>query len=341
MLETHLHNLSLRYSGHRSVEKLAKDLEVEAGAGRTNRIYSENPARTLRQGIGTGNSGRLRPTIYCKHCKRSLEPASWRFKSPGPIKKDVAVEFEKLIMTIAEQGDFQRVIEHFKDRFSYGQSTMWSSSSSWSVCDMQGYMETAAENAPRFVAAFVDGCESQAASGKDVPDIDIINEILATHEAGYQVIGGTVVSTAELPEEQVSGSAVAFEPPIHTASSAVKPDTFPNYASVAKANEPMALKAFLCHASGDKPRVKDLYHALKRDGFAPWLDAINLLPGQDWEAVITAEVRASHVVIVCLSRSAVTKAGFAQLEEHPVAGERPEHGPELSRVSGYQGVAST
>lgn len=243
-----------------------------------------------------------------------LENPLWRFKSPGPIKKDVAVEFEKLIMAIAEQGDFQRVIEHFKDRFSYGQSTMWSSSSSWSVCDMQRYMETAAGNAPRFVAAFVDGCESQAASGKDVPDIDMINEILATHEAGYQVIGGTVVSTAEFAEEQVSGSAVAFEPPIHPVSSAVKPDTFPNYASVAKANEPMALKAFLCHASGDKPRVKDLYHALKRDGFAPWLDAINLLPGQDWEAVITAEVRASHVVIVCLSRTAVTKAGFAQKE---------------------------
>lgn len=76
----------------------------------------------------------------------------------------------------------------------------------------------------------------------------------------------------------------------------------------------MALKAFLCHASADKPEVKKLYRALKDEGFDPWLDAVNLMPGEDWEAEIAAAVKASHVVIVCLSQTAVTKAGFVQKE---------------------------
>ena len=125
------------------------------------------------------------------------ENARWRFKSPGPITRDVIDDFQGLNVTIAEQGDFQSVIEHFKDRFSYGRSTTWSSDSGWSVTDMLSYMHDASENAPRFIAAVVDGCESQAEKGKDVPDIDIVNEILAKHETGYQVLDGAVVATAE------------------------------------------------------------------------------------------------------------------------------------------------
>jgi hypothetical protein len=89
----------------------------------------------------------------------------------------------------------------------------------------------------------------------------------------------------------------------------------------------MLLKAFRCHTSADKPEVKKLYKALKDDGFDPWLDAVNLLPGEDWEAEITAAVKASHVVIVCLSHTAVTKAGFAQ-KEIKMALDVADHQPE-------------
>jgi len=89
----------------------------------------------------------------------------------------------------------------------------------------------------------------------------------------------------------------------------------------------MSLSVFLCHSSGDKPAVRDLYEALQRDGFDPWLDEENLLPGQDWNYEITKAVRGSDVVLVCLSDSSVTKAGYVQKEMKfalDVADEQPE-----------------
>ena len=44
-----------------------------------------------------------------------------------------------------------------------------------------------------------------------------------------------------------------------------------------------SLRVFLCHSSGDKPAVHDLYHRLLRNGIDPWLDEEKLLPGQDWQ----------------------------------------------------------
>jgi SpoVK/Ycf46/Vps4 family AAA+-type ATPase len=87
------------------------------------------------------------------------------------------------------------------------------------------------------------------------------------------------------------------------------------------------LRAFLCHSSADKEIVRDLYTRLKREGFEPWLDEENLLPGQDWELEISKAVRASHVVIVCLSNASTNKEGFIQKEIKyalDVADEKPE-----------------
>jgi hypothetical protein len=47
---------------------------------------------------------------------------------------------------------------------------------------------------------------------------------------------------------------------------------------------PRQLRVFLCHSSGDKPKVRDLYRRLQQDGFAPWLDEEDLVPGQDFFA---------------------------------------------------------
>ncbi len=87
------------------------------------------------------------------------------------------------------------------------------------------------------------------------------------------------------------------------------------------------LRAFLCHSSGDKPAVRDLYRRLKVDGFAPWLDEEELLPGQDWQQEIPAAVRACDVVIICLSQKSVSKEGFLQREIREalyVEEEKPE-----------------
>jgi len=87
------------------------------------------------------------------------------------------------------------------------------------------------------------------------------------------------------------------------------------------------LKVFLCHASEDKPQVLELYEQLKRDGFDPWLDQKNLLPGQHWETAIPNAVRQAHVVIACVSARSTTKEGYVQKEMKfalDVADEKPE-----------------
>jgi 5'-deoxynucleotidase YfbR-like HD superfamily hydrolase len=87
------------------------------------------------------------------------------------------------------------------------------------------------------------------------------------------------------------------------------------------------LRIFLCHASYDKPPVRELYDRLRTDGFDPWLDVEKLVPGQDWPHEITKTVRASDVVIVCLSHRSVAKSGFVQKEIRQaldVADEKPE-----------------
>jgi proteasome lid subunit RPN8/RPN11 len=87
------------------------------------------------------------------------------------------------------------------------------------------------------------------------------------------------------------------------------------------------LRIFLCHASADKPAVRDLHDQLQKEGFDPWLDEENLLAGQDWDQEITKAVRKSDIVIICLSQTSITKAGYIQKEIRfalDVADEQPE-----------------
>lgn len=74
------------------------------------------------------------------------------------------------------------------------------------------------------------------------------------------------------------------------------------------------LKVFLCHASADKPAVHKLYRYLKQRGIKPWLDEVDLLPGENWETVIPEAIFDSDVILVCLSKNSVNKEGFVQKE---------------------------
>jgi TIR domain len=60
-------------------------------------------------------------------------------------------------------------------------------------------------------------------------------------------------------------------------------------------------KVFMCHSSGDKNIVRQLCEKLKGDGIHPWLEETEILPGQEWETEIRKAVRASDIIIVCLS----------------------------------------
>jgi len=87
------------------------------------------------------------------------------------------------------------------------------------------------------------------------------------------------------------------------------------------------LKVFLCHASGDKPPVRDLYKRLKSEGVDAWLDQERLLPGQDWRLEIPKAVQEADVVVICLSKKSITKEGYVQKEIKfalDIAEEKPE-----------------
>ena len=87
------------------------------------------------------------------------------------------------------------------------------------------------------------------------------------------------------------------------------------------------LKVFLCHASGDKPVVRDLYKRLVAEGVDAWLDQEKLLPGQDWQVEIPRAVHDADVVVICLSKNSITKEGYVQKEIKfalDLADEKPE-----------------
>jgi hypothetical protein len=114
---------------------------------------------------------------------------AWRFESPGSIPSGVIDDFSELIGKMATQGDLQTIFERFKSFFAgaAGTTSSWSSSASWAETDMHAYMQEAAANAPLFIEAFYDACESLRKEDIAVPDAKIINRTLAKHETGYEI----------------------------------------------------------------------------------------------------------------------------------------------------------
>jgi len=74
------------------------------------------------------------------------------------------------------------------------------------------------------------------------------------------------------------------------------------------------LKVFLCHSSADKSKVREVYRYLKKRGIQPWLDAEELLPGQDWALEIPKALDDSDAIIIFLSKGSVNKEGYVQKE---------------------------
>ncbi|NWJ49205.1 MAG: SUMF1/EgtB/PvdO family nonheme iron enzyme, partial [Chloroflexi bacterium] len=81
-------------------------------------------------------------------------------------------------------------------------------------------------------------------------------------------------------------------------------------------NVPPKLKVFLCHSSGDKPIVRELYQRLKAEShwLEPWLDEEELYPGQPWQYAIEKALEESHIILVCLTPESVAKIGYVQAE---------------------------
>lgn len=81
------------------------------------------------------------------------------------------------------------------------------------------------------------------------------------------------------------------------------------------ATEIRPLRVFLCHSSNDKPAVRELYQKVRAESWIqPWLDEEELYPGQDWNLEIQKAIKETDAILVCLSKSSITKEGYVQRE---------------------------
>ena len=71
---------------------------------------------------------------------------------------------------------------------------------------------------------------------------------------------------------------------------------------------------FLCYAREDATAVSELYDRLLSDGFNPWMDKKNILPGQQWELTLQNAIKRSDFFLSCLSPNSVRKRGVLQKE---------------------------
>jgi hypothetical protein len=100
-------------------------------------------------------------------------------------------------------------------------------------------------------------------------------------------------------------------------------------------------RIFLCHASEDKAQVREVYHRLHAiDGFKPWLDEEDLLPGQEWAREIPRALQPSDFILIFLSRASVAKRGYVQ-REMKLALDAWQELPEGASLSGVRFTTST
>lgn len=74
------------------------------------------------------------------------------------------------------------------------------------------------------------------------------------------------------------------------------------------------MKVFLSYASEDRPLVEPFYDRLLSEGFDPWIDSRQILPGQNWSLEIERAFTEANVVLLFMSPRSVTKRGFVQRE---------------------------
>ncbi len=73
-------------------------------------------------------------------------------------------------------------------------------------------------------------------------------------------------------------------------------------------------RIFISYAREDEHAVKRIYWDLVGAGFQPWMDKVDLLPGEDWRLAIENAMRSADFLIICLSNTSVKKRGFVQRE---------------------------
>jgi hypothetical protein len=96
-----------------------------------------------------------------------------------------------------------------------------------------------------------------------------------------------------------------------------------------RADTPERSLTFLCHSSGDKASIHDLYRRLQSSGVTCWLDEEDLVAGQDFDLEIRRAIAGSRFIVVGLSQSSTNKVGYLQ-KELRFALDRADEQPEGS-----------
>jgi hypothetical protein len=122
---------------------------------------------------------------------RVTPPADGTYKT-AEIPKAAILEIAAVIKTMAGSapyGEGQNVLEHFKGYFASAAGGYGGRSSSFDYAeyDLMERMEEAATNAPKFIEAFHDACETgrPAYETINVPDAEYINAVLEKFDIGY------------------------------------------------------------------------------------------------------------------------------------------------------------
>ena len=126
--------------------------------------------------------------------------ASWRFEAPpGKVPYELINEFSTLIVRIATHRPGQSTLEHFKSYFAAaaGTTSARSSDVGWAQSDLNSYMQQASLNVPLFIEAFFDGCEAFRRQGVAVPDVRLINRLIAESEVPYRIDPPELVFTGQ------------------------------------------------------------------------------------------------------------------------------------------------
>jgi cold shock CspA family protein len=89
----------------------------------------------------------------------------------------------------------------------------------------------------------------------------------------------------------------------------------------------MNTRVFISYAKEDKHFAEKLYNDLLQAGIRPWIDSMDLMPGQPWEMAIRKAIYECSYFLAILSNHSVRKKGFVQKEIRyalDIAEEYPE-----------------
>ena len=74
------------------------------------------------------------------------------------------------------------------------------------------------------------------------------------------------------------------------------------------------IKVFISYAREDFQFAERLYYDLKKLGISPWLDQLDILPGQNWKFMISKAIQESRYFVALLSSNSISKKGYFQRE---------------------------